>query len=559
MMRLITTALSGAILVAAARGTATPARGAMPPAGGEVSTTQPGSLIAFDLPAWRAGERGRVTATKQVALAVRGVSGGIIWEGQAMPDVPATIAVDRPGYYTLTATAPTGEGQTATFAVVPAPRATKPGPQIWGVNTHFGQRAMPDGAYPMLKLMNVDAVRDEFGWRGVEREAGVFDFSRHQPWADKLKENGIGLLWVAGYNNHPVYGGAPDDRYPLPARAAEFGRYCAEGLKRLGNNVIAIEVLNEPNKIDAVTRYLPLLKGTHAAIRAAGLKHEIVSVGGAGIGGGMNPAYAAKLFEAGGADFCDSFSSHPYMAPSTPDAGYGANANLDMACRRGAELATKYGQKGFWITEVGWTGPRPDDAVAGDAATRPLGTRQMVPAMKQAAFTARTLLGASKYPSMRGLFIYDFQDDGHDPTRREHRFGLTRQDLTPKPGFLAYAVAADFLKDKTFLRRVHEPDGLLSANLYRDGDGNVWAAVWAQEISNAEQLANAQQKREAVRPMDRETTARFRVRPADAKVVATDWQGAPVDAAAELTATNLPMYLNLGKADPAAATIELAD
>ncbi len=37
---------------------------------------------------------------------------------------------------------------------------------------------------------------------------------------------------------------------------------------------------------------------------------------------------------------------------------------------------------------------------------------------------------------------YDWKDDGPDPANSEHRFGIVRQDLSPKPAYTAVSRAA---------------------------------------------------------------------------------------------------------------------
>ncbi len=514
--------------------------------------------VKLMVPVWYAGGKGalRGTGAGTLTLTVTDYAGKNVWIGEAKAGeggaVAAEVPVGEPGYYTLNI----GGGANAlrtSFAVVPASSPGAPavktpvtgpvkGRLLLGVNTHFGQRDLPEGGLEVLKKMGLDAVRDEIGWGANEKEKGVFSFlERHKTYTRRLKEAGIPLLWSHSYGN-VLYN---EGRYPdNPAAAQAYGRYAAQVLKHSGDNILAVEILNEPNKLDPVADYLPILRSAHRAIRGAGFRHEIISVGGAGpAGGGMSPGFAAKLFEAGGAKYCDSFSQHPYMTPFTPDLGYAkGRANLDFALNQAGNVVKKYDLSGSWITEQGW--PALEQGLHRTDATEKtaLGTRAMVSESKQAAFTARTLLGASRYPHLKGIFLYDFQDDGPDPLRREHRFGLVRQDLTPKPAYVAFAVAAHFLKEKTFVRRVAAPDSLLTANFYKDGKGELWAAVWALETTRS----GLQADKAPERHMDVENRVPFRVKGGSGAVSGYDWQGRPVKAEARMTATALPLYLRVG-------------
>ena len=104
-------------------------------------------------------------------------------------------------------------------------------------------------------------------------------------------------------------------------------------LKEFGDNIISVEVLNEPNKLPPVRDYAPILEATVKTVRAAGFTQPIVAVGGAGPGGGgMIPGYARAVFKTGVRS--DGFSQHPYMAPFPPDTGYApANGPANLVCR----------------------------------------------------------------------------------------------------------------------------------------------------------------------------------------------------------------------------------
>ena len=146
------------------------------------------------------------------------------------------------------------------------------------------------------------------------------------------------------------------------------------------------------------------------------------------------------------------------------------------------------------------------------------------------------------------MFIYDFQDDGPIDLRREHRFGLVTQDLQPKMSFQAFAVAANFVKDKTFVSAFQKDDSLLSANFYRARNGDLWAAVWSIEVTRKDAAA---EKAGTIalppRAMELQHQIPFCFVGATAQS-ALDWQGAPLPAQPMRAATSLPIYVNLGRA-----------
>lgn len=541
--------------------------------GGHAAAQTPVAPIRLRVPVWHAGETGDLIGVGRggpVKLTVTDYDNKMVWSGPGKPNkngaITGAIPVGRPGYYTLSIEPAGFPAFNSSFVVVPAPLPgaatisvkTPPTRLILGVNTHFGQRDMPDDALEILRKMGVDAVRDEIGWGASEKEKNVYAFiERHKTLIQSLKKAGLPMLWSHSYGNK-LYN---EGRFPdNPAAREAYGRFGAEVLRRFGDNILAIEILNEPNKLDPGRDYLPILRSVHDAVRGAGFKHEIISVGGAGpAGGGMSPGFAVQLFAQGGAKYCDSFSQHPYMTPFTPDLGYAkGTAHLDAALGRAGALVEKYKLSGSWVTEVGW--PALENGLTRTAETEKnaLGTRAMVSEGKQAAFTARTLLGASRYPRLKGIFLYDFQDDGPDPLRREHRFGLVRQDLTPKPAYAAFAVTAHFLQNKTFVRALTAPGApRLSGSLYRDDRGALWAAIWALETTRAD-LQNGTAPE---RHRDIENGIGFRVKGGgSAAATGYDWQGRPLIAGSSLTATARPLYLRLsgsgGKGEKNAIEIE---
>ncbi|MBW3637792.1 MAG: glycoside hydrolase family 5 protein, partial [Armatimonadetes bacterium] len=425
----------------------------------------------FEKTVWRAGQNGVLKLSGPLAgytgpLVVRDFGGRTVWSGSVAAGA-ATVAlgVTNAGLYTLQA----GD-KTFSFSVVPAPKpraAQVPGRMMIGLNTHFGPRDTPEEAFKILREVGIDSVRDEMGWGSMEKQKGVFNFiPRHVAYNAKLKQYGIPLHFSASYGN-PLYPQVA--RYPSAEAAEPYARYVTEVLKRFGDNIIAVEVLNEPNKMGPVKDYAPVLRATTRAVKAAGFKQPVIATGGAGTGGGMVPDYARTVFGTGA--LSEGFSIHPYMAPFPPDTGYsppGGAANLDAALTRAGNVVRDFNLQGVWITELGWSGMENGLVPTIENWVTPNSARTMNPEPKQAAFTARTLLVASKYPHLKAIYLYDFQDDGPIPSRREHRFGLVRQDLQPKMGFQAFAVAKDFLSDKVFVKTFQQPNSILRGNLYRD-------------------------------------------------------------------------------------------
>jgi hypothetical protein len=119
----------------------------------------------------------------------------------------------------------------------------------------------------------------------------------------------------------------------------------------------------------------------------------------------------------------------------------------------------------FHITEMGWpshSGPRGRD-----------------PGLC-AAYLARLYLLGRTLPYLRGIWWYDFQDDGWNREHNEHNFGVVRPDLTPKPAYHALADIAALAAEGKYLGRVQTEDEDLWILRFQHGGREVWA-LWSAD------------------------------------------------------------------------------
>jgi hypothetical protein len=219
--------------------------------------------------------------------------------------------------------------------------------------------------------------------------------------------------------------------------------------------------------------YLPLLNQVYSAIHTISPDAQVISCGGGGAGGGPGGAYIEPILAAGGADYQDGFSIHPYMSPPDPDTGYptsgGATINAVniktsweyLAGVIAANPRSDGKDLTMWATELGW--PVVDGHVT---------------ELGQAQYVVRTYLLSRRYQTAQAVFWYDFQNDGTDPANMEHNFGLIRLDYSPKPAYVAMAVMADILRSRPFTEALI--DGA-DTRAWRYGTGNdsviaVWTA-----------------------------------------------------------------------------------
>lgn len=337
--------------------------------------------------------------------------------------------------------------------------------QIWdespfGVCTHFGQfkHKVPE-TLELIKRMGAAWIRDEIYWGNVEREKGNFSFpDYYDAYMKVARKLGIRPLIIFNYANRHYDGGlAP---HTDEGREA-FSRYCRELMSRYGDICRHWEVWNEPNigfwrPKPNPEDYTNLLKAVHRTVKSADKNATVVGVCTAG----TDMKFIEEVLKRDGGKFMDAISVHPYRYPRSPET---SNFVGEMMALK--ELLDRYGAGNIkvWLTEFGY----PTHVTGG------------TPQWLSAAYIVRTFLWALTLPFIERLFVYDFQDDGEDPTYNEHNFGLIRLDNSPKVGYAAFNTMARLLYRKSFLRRVDVGEGAVCL-VFSGDDGEIWAS-WAVE------------------------------------------------------------------------------
>ncbi|MCX7969632.1 MAG: glycosyl hydrolase [Armatimonadetes bacterium] len=330
----------------------------------------------------------------------------------------------------------------------------------FGVCTHFGQfkHKVPD-TLQLLKRMGASWIRDELYWSNVEREKGKFEFPEYyDAYMRAAGKLSIYPLIIFNYaNRHYDKGLAPHTEEGRKA----FARYCIELMRRYGQICRHWEVWNEPNigfwqPKPNPEDYTNLLKTVYETVKSVDLQAAVVGVCTAG----TDLGFIEEVLKRGGGKFMDAISVHPYRYPRSPEA-----TNFVGEMRRLKDLLDKYGagHLKIWLTEFGY----PTHITGG------------TPQWLSAAYIVRTFLWALTLPFIERLFVYDFQDDGEDPTYNEFNFGLIRFDGSPKVGYAAFNTMVRMLYRKRFVRQIDVGEGAVCLVFKSDG-GEVWA-LWAIE------------------------------------------------------------------------------
>lgn len=306
-------------------------------------------------------------------------------------------------------------------------------PFLVGACTHFSQgKGVVEMNLDSIKGAGIDAIRDEVGWGSVERAKGKLVMpERFDTYVRRASARGLDVLLILDYANRFYDDG---DRPRSPEALDGFCRYSEFVVRHFGSDVCLYEIWNEWDigiglaepyrKGGSPEDYVKLLKAVYPRIKAA--DPGVTVMAGASTSGGVKRGWLEDIVKLGALDYCDAISIHSYnyndkFPQRGPEACSAWMTSVQAMLRQyngGAAVP-------FYVTEMGW----PTHVTKG-------GTDPQL----SASYLARLYLLARTSPSFKGLWWYDFQDDGWNPKYNEDNFGLVRPDLTPKP---AYHVLAD--------------------------------------------------------------------------------------------------------------------
>jgi len=323
---------------------------------------------------------------------------------------------------------------------------------IIGAQTHFAQqKGNAELNLSMVQKGGIVSIRDEVYWDQVEKKKGVYAIPKHVSEAVNIAlKKGLQPLLILDYGNN-LYddGGMP---FSDEAQAA-FVRYALFVANHFKGKVRYYEIWNEWNggmgyrlhqsappgfKTDPKA-YVDLLSKCYTALKR--LDQDIIVVGGA-VAGWDGP-WIRALLDNGVLSYLDILSIHPYNYNAEIN---GTPENL-MNWLIDIEVMLKSYSNGrevpIFITEIGWPNH------VGKLGVSPETT---------ASFLSRLFLLAKATSFVKGIWWYDFQNDGQELNNAEHNFGLVRHDLTPKPAYFAISDVAKYLGAATFIDRINTHD-----------------------------------------------------------------------------------------------------
>jgi polysaccharide biosynthesis protein PslG len=307
-------------------------------------------------------------------------------------------------------------------------------PQGVGVNIHFARGHAGD--LDFIAAAGFRFVRMDFGWAGIERKKGEYDWSAYDELTANLEKRGMRALYILDYSN-PLYEETVVSKNPItgkeqkdvaspqhPESVAAFARWAGAAAKHFAGRRIIWEIWNEPNisfwkpKPD-VKQYATLALATAKAIREADPNTTIIGPATSEV----PVKFLGELFAAGALAYLDAVSVHPYRSyKKGPETAADDYLKLRALIEKYAPTPAK---KSMPIISGEW----------GYSTF----TNRGVSLETQAAFLVRQQL-ANLYADVPISIWYDWKDDGSDLAEREHNFGTVTHTLQPKPAYVALQI-----------------------------------------------------------------------------------------------------------------------
>jgi len=378
------------------------------------------------------------------------------------------------------------------FALVKSPPEGTRNPKTSIIN-HVRIPRMGDSLInlEMIDKAGFSAARSEVSWNLYEAVAGVKSLpENYVREVQERKNRNIKHLEIIAYDNKALGIGNPpvsDEELKL------FSQFAVDVIGDLievyGDN-IEVEIWNEYNntpghfnEIGATPEdYAKMLKYTYPAIKA---KYPDVFVWGLNMYK-IDNAWAERVFAAGGLDYMDGISLHPYNSNATPDSGGQIALTRELK-----EIIKKYTDKDIKLlaTEWGFTsmdyGPYPSN-------------------INQGSYIVRQQVLNNAYDLYESIYWYTANDGGDMKNSLEYNFGLMRGPETKipygvKPSYLSISNFNSFMVNASFVDMTDIGDDV-KAYRFKLADEQDCLVMWKENAGY--EMCAADLGTDSVRMMD---------------------------------------------------------
>jgi hypothetical protein len=254
------------------------------------------------------------------------------------------------------------------------------------------------------------------------------------------------------------------DKPVSPEALSAFTHYAVFVVRHFRGRVHMYEMWNEWNDTAGNTQrgtpqdYVRFLRVVYPAAKAADPSAAFL----AGAIAGLKLDWLSTMLSAGALGSFDALSIHPYNFSESARTG-DAWAH-DMLATEGVIHRYTGGRDiPLYITEMGW----PTYSGHGGSSLK-----------EAATYLAQMFLLARTLPFLKGIWWYDFRDDGEDGSNMEDNFGLVDSDLEPKPAFAALKAVAHIVGDARGVEDLPTDSPSLRALRFRLRGTNQVLAMW---------------------------------------------------------------------------------
>lgn len=371
------------------------------------------------------------------------------------------------------------------FSVVNSPADGVKNHRIGFTNHLSEEQHMGDPAVkiPQQAKMGNFITRDELFWSSFVPKEGVYQTNdRHEQWSNLAKENGMDSLLVLSFSNPAV---SVENPPRSPEAIEKFAEYAYHLALQEKGRCQYFEVWNEYNaKFSAFNRdggtpedYANLLKACYIAVKKANPEAKVIGI----VSARLDVAFTKGVLDAGGADYMDilSFHPYPYNYAVSPEVGL-----VEETTRQLRELMDDYGmqQTPLWVSEIGYSsGPG------------------YCTELQQAAYTVRTAFLLHEHAD---AVLYYGATEKVGQGNLENHFGFTRPWIgvdvvdEAKPAFLALANYNALMSDDALIERLPVTDDGVYVFRHKLRDGRQAIAAWAAEGSRTVGIKTGSQQAE---------------------------------------------------------------
>ena len=319
--------------------------------------------------------------------------------------------------------------------------------QAQGVAVHTTRPS--DGA-ALMTARDLDAIADagfktvrmDMLWGQVEKQPGVFDFSRYDELIDAMTVRGLKPMVILGLGND-LYAEGLTAKGPQTAQA--YQRYATEAVKHFAGKGVTWELVQSPdveyfwqsgpNPNEYFSLVNPILPTLHQLDPSGHFIAPSVA--------GDKPEFLETLFRNGLLNQVDAVSIHPYQAPEAPE-------HFWQQAMQAKQLIERFSPPGKTIPLI--TGEWGYSTALGQSTDE----------QTQANYLVRQAL-LSKLLNSPLNITYDWKGSINGPNRsvpndKEDHFGVVSYGVKPKPAYWAMREMTKTLAGQTLQGRILTPN-----------------------------------------------------------------------------------------------------